>query len=117
MAAVQLLAGEAAFRRRAVRQHLQHAHAAQTGRARHAPLGDAGRAVARHLGGDARAEHPDGVETELFAFGRLPLAALSARCFTARARTSCPGTTASYAASTIPTACCCRLQEGARFSP
>lgn len=31
-----------------------------------------------------QAERPDGVETELFAYGRLPLA-LSARCFTARA--------------------------------
>ena len=31
-----------------------------------------------------QAERPEGVETELFAFGRLPLA-LSARCFTARA--------------------------------
>ena len=31
-----------------------------------------------------QADRPDGVETELFAFGRLPLA-LSARCFTARA--------------------------------
>lgn len=31
-----------------------------------------------------QAEQPQGMETELFAFGRLPLA-LSARCFTARA--------------------------------
>jgi len=31
-----------------------------------------------------QAERPEGVETEVFAFGRLPLA-LSARCFTARA--------------------------------
>jgi len=32
-----------------------------------------------------QAERPEGVETEVFAFGRLPLA-LSARCFTARSR-------------------------------
>lgn len=34
---------------------------------------------------EMQANHPEGVETEVFAYGRLPLA-YSARCFTARAR-------------------------------
>ena len=34
---------------------------------------------------DMQATRPDGIETEVLAFGRLPLA-LSARCFTARSR-------------------------------
>lgn len=40
--------------------------------------------LSRHTLAQLQAERPQGVETELFAFGRLPLA-LSARCFTARA--------------------------------
>ena len=39
--------------------------------------------VSRELLAGVLAERPDGVEVELFAYGRLPLA-LSARCFTAR---------------------------------
>jgi hypothetical protein len=50
---------------------------------RHA-LGDAGGNVGRgRTGRDPQAARPAGMETEVFAYGRLPLA-FSARCFTAR---------------------------------
>jgi len=39
--------------------------------------------LSRETLADMQAERPEGVETELFAFGRMPLT-LSARCFTAR---------------------------------
>jgi collagenase-like PrtC family protease len=40
--------------------------------------------LSRHTLASLQSARPDGLETELFAFGRLPLA-FSARCFTARA--------------------------------
>jgi collagenase-like PrtC family protease len=67
---------------------------------RHA-LGDAAGDEARRPG-RPDAARPAGLQTEVFAYGRMPLA-FSARCFTARHAT-CPRTTASSAAWTTPTA-------------
>lgn len=83
MAAVQLLAGQLRFVAGPfVNIYNQHSLAAL------ARLGLQRWVMPVELGRDTlaaiQAERPDGVETELFAFGRLPLA-LSARCFTARA--------------------------------
>ena len=83
MAAVQLLAGVAPFVAGPfVNIYNQHALAAL------ADLGLQRWVMPVELSRDTlaaiQAERPQGVETELFAYGRLPLA-LSARCFTARA--------------------------------
>lgn len=83
MAAVQLLAGHAEFVAGPfVNIYNQHSLAAL------ARLGLRRWVMPVELSRDTlaaiQAERPAGVETELFAYGRLPLA-LSARCFTARA--------------------------------
>lgn len=83
MAAVQLLAGKAPF----VAGPFINIYNPRT-LAKLAKLGLCRWVMPVELSSDTlagvQAERPDGVETELFAFGRLPLA-LSARCFTARA--------------------------------
>lgn len=83
MAAVQLLAGEAPF----VAGPFVNIYNVRTLH----KLADLGLRrwvmpveLARDTLAQMQADRPPGVETELFAFGRLPLA-LSARCFTARA--------------------------------
>jgi collagenase-like PrtC family protease len=58
-------------------------------------------------------EQPNGVETELFAYGRLPLA-LSARCFTARAH-NLPKDGCQYRCLDYPDGMLLSTQEGARF--
>ena len=60
-----------------------------------------------------QAERPDGVETELFAYGRLPLA-LSARCFTARAH-NLPKDDCQYRCLDYPDGMLLATQEDARF--
>jgi len=60
-----------------------------------------------------QAERPAGVETELFAFGRLPLA-LSARCFTARAH-QLPKDDCQYRCLDYPDGMLLSTQEDARF--
>ena len=60
-----------------------------------------------------QAERPEGVETELFAFGRLPLA-LSARCFTARAH-KLPKDDCQLRCLDYPDGMLLSTQEGARF--
>jgi collagenase-like PrtC family protease len=60
-----------------------------------------------------QAERPTGVETELFAFGRLPLA-LSARCFTARAH-NLPKDDCRYRCLDYPDGMLLSTQEDARF--
>ena len=83
MAAVQLLAGQAPF----VAGPFVNIYNARTLRSL-AALGMRRWVMPVELSRDTlvqmQAERPADVETELFAFGRLPLA-LSARCFTARA--------------------------------
>ncbi|MCB1790085.1 MAG: U32 family peptidase [Gammaproteobacteria bacterium] len=83
MAAVQLLAGDVPF----VAGPFVNIYNARTLR-KLAALGMRRWVMPVELSRDTlaglQAERPDGVETELFAYGRLPLA-LSARCFTARA--------------------------------
>lgn len=83
MAAVQLLAGKAAF----VAGPFVNIYNTRT-LSRLAALGLRRWVLPVELSRDTLAQmqagRPEGVETELFAFGRLPLA-LSARCFTARA--------------------------------
>ena len=83
MAAVQLLAGHAGFVAGPfVNIYNQHTLAAlaRLGLRRWVMPVE----LSRDTLGAIQAERPAGVETELFAYGRLPLA-LSARCFTARA--------------------------------
>ncbi len=58
-------------------------------------------------------ERPDGVETELFAYGRLPLA-LSARCFTARAH-KLPKDDCRFRCLDHPDGMLLSTQEDARF--
>lgn len=58
-------------------------------------------------------ERPDGVETELFAYGRLPLA-LSARCFTARAH-KLPKDDCRFRCLDFPDGMLLSTQEDARF--
>ena len=60
-----------------------------------------------------QAERPDGVETELFAYGRLPLA-LSARCFTARAH-KLPKDDCQYRCLDYPDGMTLSTQEDERF--
>ncbi len=60
-----------------------------------------------------QAQRPDGVETELFAFGRLPLA-LSARCFTARAH-KLPKDDCQYRCLDYPDGMLLSTQEDERF--
>lgn len=60
-----------------------------------------------------QAERPPGVETELFAFGRLPLA-LSARCFTARAH-RLPKDDCQYRCLDYPDGMPLSTQEDAQF--
>lgn len=83
MAAVQLLAGEVPF----VTGPSVNVYNPRT-LARLAALGLRRWVMPVELPRDTlaamQAERPDGVETEVFAYGRVPLA-LSARCFTARA--------------------------------
>ena len=82
MGAVRLLAGQGTLCRRAAPQYLQPAHAGVDGAAGLArwvmPLEMSVPTWPRCSDG-----RPDGMETEVFAYGRLPLA-FSARCFTAR---------------------------------
>ena len=59
------------------------------------------------------AERPDGVETEVFAYGRLPLA-LSARCFTARAH-KLPKDDCQYRCLDYPDGMLLETQEDAGF--
>ena len=84
MGAVQLPGGQGAVRRRAAPEHLQPADAALDGRAGRErwvmPLEMKRDDLAR-----AAAGPPGGLQTEVFAYGRMPLA-FSARCFTARHR-------------------------------
>ena len=60
-----------------------------------------------------QAERPDGVETEIFAYGRLPLA-LSARCFTARAH-KLPKDDCQYRCLDYPDGMLLATQEDAGF--
>ena len=60
-----------------------------------------------------QAARPQGVETELFAYGRLPLA-LSARCFTARAH-KLPKDDCQYRCIDYPDGMLLSTQEDARF--
>jgi len=50
-------------------------------------------------------QKPEGLETEVFAYGRMPLA-FSARCFTARNR-NLPKDDCGYSCLEEPDACCC----------
>ena len=60
-----------------------------------------------------QAQRPDAVETELFAFGRLPLA-LSARCFTARAH-NLPKDDCQFRCLDYPDGMLLSTQDDARF--
>ncbi|RMG35740.1 MAG: U32 family peptidase, partial [Gammaproteobacteria bacterium] len=60
-----------------------------------------------------QAERPSGVETEVFAFGRLPLA-LSARCFTARAH-NLPKDDCQFRCLDYPDGMLLSTQEDSRF--
>ena len=60
-----------------------------------------------------QATRPEGVETEIFAYGRLPLA-LSARCFTARAH-KLPKDDCQYRCLDYPDGMLLSTQEDARF--
>lgn len=60
-----------------------------------------------------QAQRPEGVETEVFAFGRLPLA-LSARCFTARAH-QLPKDDCQFRCLDYPDGMLLSTQEDARF--
>jgi collagenase-like PrtC family protease len=60
-----------------------------------------------------QATRPEGIETEIFAYGRLPLA-LSARCFTARAH-KLPKDDCQYRCLDYPDGMLLSTQEDARF--
>jgi collagenase-like PrtC family protease len=62
---------------------------------------------------DMQAARPEGVETEVFAFGRLPLA-YSARCFTARAH-NLPKDDCQYRCLDYPDGLTLSTQDDARF--
>jgi collagenase-like PrtC family protease len=62
---------------------------------------------------DMQKELPDGVETEVFAFGRLPLA-YSARCFTARAH-NLPKDDCQYRCGDYPDGLVLKAQDETRF--
>lgn len=62
---------------------------------------------------DMQAVRPDGVQTEVLAFGRLPLA-LSARCFTARSR-NLPKDDCRYCCLDYPDGCLVATQEEIPF--
>jgi collagenase-like PrtC family protease len=62
---------------------------------------------------DMQAQRPDGVETEIFGFGRLPLA-WSARCFTARAH-NLPKDDCQYRCLEYPDGMLLNTQEGQGF--
>lgn len=112
MAAVQLLAGVAPFVAGPfVNLYNQHALAAL------ADLGLQRWVMPVELSRDAlaaiQAARPQGVETELFAYGRLPLA-LSARCFTARAH-KLPKDDCQYRCLDYPDGMLLSTQDGERF--
>lgn len=69
--------------------------------------------LSRNTLGDLQGARPPGVETELFAFGRLPLA-LSARCFTARAHNLAKDD-CEYRCLDYPDGLLLQTQEGERF--
>jgi collagenase-like PrtC family protease len=62
---------------------------------------------------DMQKELPEGVETEVFAFGRLPLA-YSARCFTARAH-NLPKDDCQYRCGDYPDGLVLKAQDETRF--
>jgi len=62
---------------------------------------------------DMQDERPEGVETELFAYGRLPLA-YSARCFTARAH-NLPKDDCDYKCGEFPDGMTLSAQDDTRF--
>lgn len=62
---------------------------------------------------DLQAERPDGVETEIYAFGRLPLA-YSARCYTARSH-NLPKDDCQFKCLEYPDGRMLKTQEGADF--
>jgi collagenase-like PrtC family protease len=62
---------------------------------------------------DLQAKRPDGVETEVFAYGRLPLA-YSARCFTARAH-NLPKDDCQYRCLDYPDGLQLKAQDDTRF--
>ena len=112
MAAVQLLAGQVPFVAGPfINIYNQHSLAAL------ARLGLSRWVMPVELARDTlaaiQAERPDGVETELFAFGRLPLA-LSARCFTARAH-RLPKDDCQFRCLDYPDGMLLSTQEDARF--
>ena len=82
MGAVRLLTGARAFHRRTAPEHLQNetlAWFAELGATRFVLPLELSRDTLREL----QAARPAGMQTEVFAYGRMPLA-FSARCFTAR---------------------------------
>jgi collagenase-like PrtC family protease len=62
---------------------------------------------------DMQQRRPSGIETEVFAYGRLPLA-YSARCFTARAR-NLPKDDCQYCCIDYPDGLTLSAQDGTRF--
>lgn len=69
--------------------------------------------LSRDTLGDMQAARPDGVQTEVLAYGRLPLA-LSARCFTARSR-NLPKDDCQYCCLDYPDGRLVATQEDAPF--
>ena len=110
--AVNLLAGRARF---VAGPHLNVYNAASLG-----VLADSGACrwvppleLSRQALAALQATRPEGVETEVFAFGRLPLA-FSARCFTARAHNR-PKDDCGFRCADYPDGMLLKTQEGKPF--